>query len=248
MLRCQLSWYTATPACLLPRAPLRLALASILGLPVFLPGQRCHYTPVTTGRRCHQQLGTHSEHVFACAQAPGMRRHNRIRDAWLHLCRAAGWLAQPEQLVFTGPDVCKRADLVAFTPEGTKIACDVLVTASRLRRQSAMDPTWRKWPPRRRDNITRCHGASVMRMPLLLPSSMMHNIIGFTLTPFACCIGSSWQLPGALPRRPRRPGDLTSPESPCNMQAPCCTLPVCRPGRCMRRADASCEGRPSRSS
>ena len=130
MLRCQMSWYTATPGCLLTRAPLRLALASFLGLPVFPPGQRCHYTPVTTGKRCHHQLGTHSEHVFACAQAPGMRRHNRLRDAWIHLCRAAGWHAQAEQLVFTGPEVCKRADLVVLTPEGTKLACDVLVTAS----------------------------------------------------------------------------------------------------------------------
>ena len=129
MLKCQLSWYTAEMGHL-PRAPLRLALASQMGLPVFTPGQRCHYTPVTTGKRCHHQLGTHSEHVYACAQSPGMRRHNRLRDAWLTLARQAGWHAQTEQLVFTSADVCKRADLVALTPDGSKFACDVLVTAA----------------------------------------------------------------------------------------------------------------------
>ena len=100
------------------------------GPPGFPSGQRCHYTLVTTGKRCHHQLGPHSQHVFACTQAPGMRRHNRLRDEWIHLCCAAGWHAQPEQLVFTAPDVCKRADLVVLTPEGTKPACDALVTAS----------------------------------------------------------------------------------------------------------------------
>ena len=131
MLRCQMSWYVVAPGLPhLTRAPLRLALASLMGLPVFPPGQRCHYTPVTTGRRCHHQLGTHSEHVFACAQSPGMRRHNRLRDAWMHLAWSAAWHAQTEQLVFTAADLCKRADLVALSPEGTKIACDVLVTAS----------------------------------------------------------------------------------------------------------------------
>ena len=131
MLRCQLSWYVRTPGCpALVRAPLRLALASYMGLPVFAPGQRCHYTPVTTGRRCHQQLGTHSEHVFACAHSPGMRRHNRLRDAWMQLAKTAGWHAQTEQLVFTAADICKRADIVALAPDGTKFACDVMVTAS----------------------------------------------------------------------------------------------------------------------
>ena len=72
-------WYVAPPHYLLLRGPLRLALASHMGLPVFSPGQRC-YTPITMGRRCHQQLGTHSDHVFACAQGPSLRRHNRMCD------------------------------------------------------------------------------------------------------------------------------------------------------------------------
>ena len=86
-IRCQMSWYVASPHYLLP-SPLRLALASHMGLPIFSPGQRCHYTPITTGCRCHHQLGTHSDHVFACAQGPSMRRHNRMRDEWIALCRA----------------------------------------------------------------------------------------------------------------------------------------------------------------
>ena len=50
-----------------------------------------------------------------------MRRHNRLRDAWMQLARTAGWQAQTEQLVFTAADVCKRADLVALTPDGSKL-------------------------------------------------------------------------------------------------------------------------------
>ena len=40
------------------RAPLRLALTSMMGLPIFAPGQRCPYTPVATGKGRRQQLGT----------------------------------------------------------------------------------------------------------------------------------------------------------------------------------------------
>ena len=130
MLRCQMSWYTGTPHLLLPRGPLRHAMACHLGLPVFMPGQRCHYTPVTTGRRCNQQLGQHSDHVHTCAHGPSMRRHNKLRDAWADLCREAGWHTQIEQLVFVSPETCKRADLVTLSPDGRKFACDVMVTAS----------------------------------------------------------------------------------------------------------------------
>ena len=128
-MQCQMSWYIATPQTLLPRGPLRTALAIHLGLPVFPPGQRCHYTPLTTGRRCNHQLGQHSDHVHACAQAASVRRHNRMRDVWHQLCRQAGWHAQTEQLVFTRDGTCKRADIVALSPEGAKYACDVTFTS-----------------------------------------------------------------------------------------------------------------------
>ena len=163
---------TATPACLLTRASLRLALASLMGLPVFPPGQRCHYTPVTTGKRCHQQLGTHSEHVFSCAQAPGMRRRNRLRDAWIHLCRAAGWHAQLQQLIFTVPEICKRADLVVLTPDGTKLACDFLVTASPTPAERR-GPHLEKMAGSKARQYQTVSWGSAMKMPSLLPRSMM---------------------------------------------------------------------------
>ena len=90
-LQCQMSWYVA--------------------------GQRCHYTPLTTGRRCNHQLGQHSDHVHACAhtQAASVRRHNRMRDVWHQLCRQAGWHAQTEQLVFTRDGTCKRGERAPST-------------------------------------------------------------------------------------------------------------------------------------
>ena len=105
-------------------------MAVHLGLPGFPLAQRCHYTPITTGRRCNAQLGQHSDHVHTCAQATGMRRHNRMRDAWHQIFRQAGWYSQTEQLVFTKEGACKRADVVALAPEGTKYACDVAFTAT----------------------------------------------------------------------------------------------------------------------
>ena len=41
-----MAWYTATGIYLLPEGPLRFAIQKHLGLPVFLPGQRCGYTPL----------------------------------------------------------------------------------------------------------------------------------------------------------------------------------------------------------
>ena len=82
---------------------------------VFEGGQRCGYTPLTTGRRCHHPLGCYSDHVFACAQGPGMRRHNRIRDVWIQLCRRAGWHTDTEQLMYIAQGETKRADLVTLS-------------------------------------------------------------------------------------------------------------------------------------
>ena len=106
-----MAWYLPTPSRLLPDGPLRFALQKHLGLPLFEGGQRCGYTPLTTGRRCHHFLGHYSDHVFACAQGPGMHRHNRLRDMWIQLCRRAGWHTDAEQLVYIAPGETKRADL-----------------------------------------------------------------------------------------------------------------------------------------
>ena len=242
MLRCQLSWYVAGPG--LPhllRAPLRLALASYMGLPVFAPGQRCHYTPVTTGRRCHQQLGTHSEHAFACAQSPGMRRHNRLRDAWMQLARSAGWHAQTEQLVFTAADTCKRADIVALAPDGSKFACDVLVTASpapcerhgpRLEKMAAAKArqyhtvSWGK-----------CHEDATF-------VALVHDAQQHWLHPDA--LRFLHRLVMAVARRsapeaPRGWG-FTSPRPPCSALPPSCMQPAYLRGRCMLLVAASCKG------
>ena len=125
-----MAWYTASGFYLLQEEPLRFAIQKHLGLPLFHTGQRCSYTPLTTGRRCYHQLGTYSDHVFTSAQGPSLRRHNRIRDTWIQLCRKAGWHTDAEQLVTIVPSESKRADFVTLTPDGHRIACDVMVTAS----------------------------------------------------------------------------------------------------------------------
>ena len=116
-----MSWYTASPRTYLHAAPLRLAMAQHLGLPIYHPGQRCHYTPLTTGRACGAQLGTSSAHPATCAQGTAIRRHNRLRDQWI---------ADPEQIIRTGAEEFKRADFVALAPDGCRIAADVMVTMS----------------------------------------------------------------------------------------------------------------------
>ena len=124
-----MTWYTASPGTFLHAGPFRLAMAQHLGLPIFHPGQRCRYTPLTTGKACGQQLGSHSTHACTCAQGPSIRRHNRLRDQWVTLCRRAGWHTTAEQTVRTGETDTKRADLVALTPEGLRLAADVMITA-----------------------------------------------------------------------------------------------------------------------
>ena len=126
-MKVQMSWFTASPRTFLLAGPLRLALAQHLGLRIYAPGQRCRYIPLTTGRVCGKQLGTHSAHACTCAQGPSLRRHNRLRDEWIKLCRQAGWHTDPEQIIRTREDDTKRADLVALTPEGARLAADVMV-------------------------------------------------------------------------------------------------------------------------
>ena len=125
-----MAWYIPTPSRILPGGPLRSAVQKHMGPPLFERGQRCGYTPLTTGRRCHHPLGCYSDHVFVCAQGPGMRRRNRMRDTWIHLCRRAGWHTDAEQLVYIASGETKRADLVTLAPEGQRLACDVMVTAA----------------------------------------------------------------------------------------------------------------------
>ena len=43
--------------------------------------------------------------VFTCAQVRGLRRHNRLRDTRIHLCRKARWHTDAERLVTTGESV-----------------------------------------------------------------------------------------------------------------------------------------------
>ena len=69
-----MTWYTASPRTFLQAAPLRLAMAQHLGLPIYLAGQRCRYTPLTTGRPCGHQLGTSSSHPATCAQGTAATR------------------------------------------------------------------------------------------------------------------------------------------------------------------------------
>ena len=132
-----------------------MALQKHMGLPVVVEGQRCSYnTPLSTGRRCHHQRGLFSDYFFTCAQGLSIRRHNRVHDAWIALCRQAGWHTdvsnntssllrgkrieqtfwatprRPEQQVFTSPGETNRADFLGHTPAGQSIVCDVMITAA----------------------------------------------------------------------------------------------------------------------
>ena len=122
------AWLIPRPGLLLFGGPFRYAMATYCGLPLFREGSYCTYTPASTGRPCSAPLGRHSHHVFSCAYAPRMQRHNAMRDAWAKLFKQAGWIVRIEQVVPTVSGM-KRADLAATSPAGEELALDVMVTA-----------------------------------------------------------------------------------------------------------------------
>ena len=123
------SWVVPRPHLLLYGGPFRHAVAVHCGLALFQPGQRCHYTPASTGRPCGTFLGLFSHHVMSCAHAPRMHRHNTIRDQWAVLLRQAQWHTRLEQLIDT-PDGPKRCDIAATGPAGEELVLDVMITAA----------------------------------------------------------------------------------------------------------------------
>ena len=107
-----MTWYTAMPGMCLLAGPLRLALAHHLGIkgicartamPLHPLNYRADVWQTTWYRAC------------SCAHGPSLRRHNRLRDQWVKLCRQAGWHMDSEQVIRTHETDSKRADLVALT-------------------------------------------------------------------------------------------------------------------------------------
>ena len=139
-----------------------------------------------------------------------MRRHNRMTDEWITLCRVVGWHAQAEPLIFTAQDVCKRTDLVALSPDGIQYACDVMFTAPPPR-LNPMLLTWIAWLQPKHDDIIQPRGAAVMsRLSLSLwfmmpskPSAPARSCSGHPRCP-RCSHGLGCPLhPGCYPRSSR---------------------------------------------
>ena len=125
-------WLGILPRLTLSSRPAHCDLhcANILVSPFLVGGQRCCYTPLTTGKLCHHMLGAYSDHTFTCVQGPGVHRHNCLHDVWTRLCRQAGWHTDMEQLVYIAPGETKPADFVAHTTDGHRLECDVMVIAA----------------------------------------------------------------------------------------------------------------------
>ena len=207
----QMSWYTASPRTFLLAGPLRLALAQHLGLPIYLPGQRCRYVPLTTGRMCGKQLGMHSAHACTCAQGPGLRRHNRLRDTWISLCRQAGWHTDPEQDIHTREAETKRADLVSLTPDGTRMAADVMVTATPTPWESHGDHLLRS----ENAKASRYHASAWTATPegtTIVP--LIHDALNHWLAPSALRFLHRLAIATAHRSAPRRPDGLGCPLPP----------------------------------
>ena len=124
------AWWTARAPCLLPAAPLILALLRHLGLPVLEADQLCHYAPLTTGRVCSARLGEHSSHVHTCAQGPREHRHNALAQVWRGILREAQYHTQVEQNVLLSDGTFRKADITALHVTGHHLALDVMVTAN----------------------------------------------------------------------------------------------------------------------
>ena len=123
-----LAWLTAPADSLLHAGPLRMRLAAHMHVPLLSAQARCQYRGSVHHGPCNHPLDAHAHHIFACGQGPRQHKHDRLRNAWAHLLRQAGWHVSPEQIVNTtgGPH---RADLVAIPPTGIATALDIHVTA-----------------------------------------------------------------------------------------------------------------------
>ena len=120
-----LAWLTAPADSLLHAGPLRMRLAAH---PLMPPNARCQYRGSVHTGPCNHPLGAHAHHMFARGHGPRQHKHDRLRNAWAHLLRQAGWHVSSEQIINTtaGPH---RADLVAIPPTGVACALDIHVTA-----------------------------------------------------------------------------------------------------------------------
>ena len=124
--RVLMSWFTASGPHLLPDAAFRYAFLQHCRLPLFRPDARCSYVIQTHGTVCNQLLGTYGAHLPACRFGPRQRRHNQLRDAWAGLARQAGWTVAVEQMLATGPDTHRQADLLLTSPSGLVYALDLV--------------------------------------------------------------------------------------------------------------------------
>ena len=116
-----LAWFTAQGRHLLPTAVLRHRVATHLCLPLCGVGARCQYTGQARAGPCSAPLDPTTHHIHSCGQGPRQHKHDRLRDAWQHVLRDAGWHVAPEQIVTTtaGPH---STDLVAISPVGLSSA------------------------------------------------------------------------------------------------------------------------------
>ena len=105
---------------------LRFAFLQHCRLPLFRPDARCSYVIQAHGTVCNQLLGTYGSHLPTCGFGPRQRRHNQMRDAWAALARQAGWTVALEQLLATGPDTQRQADLLLTSPSGLVYALDLV--------------------------------------------------------------------------------------------------------------------------
>eukprot|EP00975_Prorocentrum_lima_P011439 2432684-Prorocentrum_lima.AAC.1 len=65
-------------------------------------------------------LEEHDDHPHGCCRRQVGRRHNQVRNTWLHILQHAGWQAQLEQLVQIKlkPVAVKKADVIAVSMDG----------------------------------------------------------------------------------------------------------------------------------
>ena len=125
---------------------------------------------------------------------PGLRRHDRLRDRWICLCRRTGWHIDAEQNVSTNDHDNKRADFLALPPDGTWIAADAMVTATPTP-GIHMEATKRPKPL----DTTPVHGDGHVMAPQWSHWSTMPSVTGSPRLHCASSIDWSWLQPPDCP-------------------------------------------------
>ena len=88
--------------------------------PFSTKGNDAAYTPISTGRRCQNQLGVTVTMRSLAPMAPAYVGTIEFGMHGIGLCRRTGWHTDPEQLIDTRQDETKQADFVVHTPRRTQ--------------------------------------------------------------------------------------------------------------------------------